>query len=375
MTHEASDGPAPAGPFLRAAHRLPVDRTPVWFMRQAGRTLPEYRKVRERWSLLEICRLPEVCAEVTLQPMRRMPLDAAVMFGDIMLPLVGVGIDLDIVEGVGPVIRTPIRDMAGVEALRDLEPEADVAPALEAVRIVRRELEPHRAVLGFGGAPFTLASYLIEGKPTRDFVHTKALMHGQPEVWDALMTRLTRIVVSFLRANAAAGADALQLFDSWVGALSAQDYARHVRPHTQRIFAELRELGVPLVHFGTGTAHLLDMMKDDGGTVIGLDWRVPLDEAWSRVGHGLGVQGNLDPAALFAPAAVVEAEAEDVLRRAAGRPGHVFNLGHGLLPATPLDNIMRLVDVVHERSAALLVERDDDARAAMHADGALTAAP
>ena len=352
MSHATPDGPAPAGPFLRAARRLPVDRTPVWFMRQAGRTLPEYRKVRERWSLLEICTLPEVCAEVTLQPMRRMPLDAAVMFGDIMLPLVGVGIDLDIVEGVGPVIRTPIRDAAGVTALRDLEPEADVPAALEAVRIVRRELEPHRAVLGFGGAPFTLASYLIEGKPTRDFVHTKALMHGQPEVWHALMERLSRIVVSFLRANAAAGADALQLFDSWVGALSANDYARYVRPHTQRIFAELRGLGVPLVHFGTGTAHLLDMMKDDGGTVIGLDWRVPLDEAWSRVGHGLGVQGNLDPAALFAPRAVVEAEAEDVLRRAAGRPGHVFNLGHGLLPATPLDNIMRLVDVVHERSAA-----------------------
>jgi uroporphyrinogen decarboxylase len=344
-------------------------------MRQAGRTLPEYRKVRERWSLLEICRLPEVCAEVTLQPMRRMPLDAAVMFGDIMLPLVGVGVDLDIVEGVGPVIRTPIRDLAGVETLRALEPEQDVPAALEAVRIVRRGLEPNRAVLGFGGAPFTLASYLVEGKPTRDFVHTKALMHGAPEVWHALMERLSRIVVSFLRANVAAGADALQLFDSWVGALSASDYARYVRPHTRRIFAELRELGVPLVHFGTGTAHLLEMMKEDGGTVIGLDWRVPLDDAWARLGHQLGVQGNLDPAALFAPWPVVAEEAEDVLHRAASRPGHVFNLGHGLLPATPLDNIMRLVDHVHERSAALLAELDADARAALHAEGALTAAP
>jgi len=361
--------------FLRAARGLPTDYTPVWFMRQAGRTLPEYRKVRERWTLLEICRQPELCAEVTLQPMRRMPLDAAVMFGDIMLPLVGVGVDLEIVESVGPVIRTPVRDEAGVRALRDLEPEGDVPAALEAVRLVRAALEPERAVLGFAGAPFTLASYLIEGRPTRDFVHTKRMMHGAPDVWHALMDRLSRIVVAFLRANAAAGADALQLFDSWVGALGARDYERHVRPYTRRIFAELRDLGVPLVHFGTGTAHLLDLMKDDGGTVIGLDWRVPLDAAWARVGHGLGVQGNLDPAALFAPRAVVEAEAEDVLRRAAGRPGHVFNLGHGLLPATPLDNIMRLVDVVHERSAALLDERDDDARAALHADGALTAAP
>ena len=377
MSHAIPDGPTSAGggPFLRAARRLPVERTPVWFMRQAGRTLPEYRKVRERWSLLEICRLPEVCAEVTLQPMRRMPLDAAVMFGDIMLPLVGVGVDLDIVEGVGPVIRTPIRDMGGVAALRDLEPEQDVPAVLEAVRIVRGELEPDRAVLGFGGAPFTLASYLVEGKPTRDFVHTKALMHGAPDVWHALMERLSRIVVSFLRANAAAGADALQLFDSWVGALSASDYARYVRPHTQRIFAELRALGVPLMHFGSGSAHLLDLMKDDGGTVIGLDWRVPLDDAWSRVGHHLGVQGNLDPAALFAPWAVVAEEAEDVLRRAASRPGHVFNLGHGLLPATPLDNIMRLVDHVHERSAALRAELDAEARAALHAEGALTAAP
>ena len=347
------DTPAGApGPFLRAARGLPTKYTPVWFMRQAGRTLPEYRKVRERWTLLEICGLPEVCAEVTLQPMRRMPLDAAVMFGDIMLPLAGIGVDLDIVEKVGPVIANPVRDMDGVRALRDLEPEQDVGPVLEAVRLVRRELASHRAVLGFAGAPFTLASYLIEGKPTRDFVRTKALMYGQPEVWDALMTRLARIAASFLRANVAAGADALQLFDSWVGALSLPDYERYVQPYTRQIFAALADLDVPLVHFGTGTAHLLDAMKTDGATVIGLDWRTPLDEAWARVGHDLGVQGNLDPAVLFAPGPVVEAAATDVLRRAAGRPGHVFNLGHGLMPATPLANIERLVDVVHEVSAA-----------------------
>jgi uroporphyrinogen decarboxylase len=342
-----------AGPFLRAARGLPTSYTPVWFMRQAGRTLPEYRRVRERHTLLEICRLPEVCAEVTLQPMRRMPLDAAVMFGDIMLPLAGVGIELDIVEKVGPVIATPIRDMAGVARLRDLEPEQDVAPVLEAVRLVRRALEPRRAVLGFAGAPFTLASYLVEGKPTRDFVQTKALMYGAPDVWDALMTRLARIAAAFLRANVEAGADALQLFDSWVGALSVTDYARYVQPYTRQVFAALGDLDVPLVHFGTNTAHLLDAMKTDGGTVMGLDWRLPLDAAWARVGHDLGVQGNLDPAVLFAPAEAVEAAADDVLRRAGGRPGHVFNLGHGLLPNTPLGNIERLVDVVHERSAAL----------------------
>ena len=231
--------------------------------------------------------------------------------------------------------------------LRPLDPEADVGPILEAVRLVRRDLETHRAVLRLAGAPFTPASYLIEGRPTRDFVHTKRLMLGEPETWAALMTWLCDAVVAFLRANAAAGADALQLFDSWVGALSAADYARHVRPYTQHIFAQLQDLGVPLVHFGTGTAHLLDQMKDDGGTVIGLDWRVPLDRAWDAVGHHLGVQGNLDPAVLSAPLPVVEEAARDVLRRAAGRPGHVFNLGHGLLPQTPLAAIERVVETVH----------------------------
>ena len=337
----------PAGRFLRAAHGLPVDRTPVWFMRQAGRTLPEYRKVRERYTLLQICQHADVCAEVTLQPMRRLPFDAAVMFGDIMLPLVGAGVELDIVEKVGPVIAHPVRTMADVERLRPLDAERDLPALMEAVRLVRRELAPERAVLGFAGAPFTLASYLVEGRPTRDFLHTKRLMLGEPAVWDALMTRLVEIVVQFLRANRAAGADALQLFDSWVGALSADQYARHVRPYTQRIFAELRDLGVPLVHFGTGTAHILDQVKDDGGTVIGLDWRVPLDEAWARVGHTLGVQGNLDPAVLSAPLPVVEAATRDVLRRAGGRPGHVFNLGHGLMPQTPLAAIEKVVETVH----------------------------
>ena len=342
--------------FVRAARREPTERTPVWFMRQAGRVLPEYRVMRERWSLIDICRQPELCAEVTLQPMRRMPLDAAVIFADIMLPLVGVGVDLDLVDNVGPVIREPIRDAAGIASLRPIEPEADVPFVMETVRLVKRELSPDRAVIGFAGAPFTLASYLIEGRPSREFALTKTFMYGQPALWHDLMERLTAIMTAYLRAQAAAGADALQLFDSWVGALGPQDYADYVEPYSQRIFAALRPTGVPTIHFGTNTATLLDQMKDDGATVIGVDWRIPLDEAWARIGFHLGIQGNLDPGALLAPAPVLEAKALEVLRRAGGRPGHIFNLGHGLLPSTPLDSVMRLVDVVQEQSGATLTE-------------------
>jgi uroporphyrinogen decarboxylase len=321
-------------------------------MRQAGRVLPEYRAMRQRWTLIEICRQPELCAEVTLQPMRRMPLDAAVMFADIMLPLVGVGIDLDLVDNVGPVIKHPIRDAAGVATLRPIEPEADVPFVLETVRLVKRELGPQRAVIGFAGGPFTLASYLIEGRPSREFALTKTLMYGAPELWHELMERLTSIMTSYLQAQVAAGVEALQLFDSWVGALSPQDYAEYVEPYSRRIFAALAPADVPMIHFGTNTAGLLDQMKGDGATIIGVDWRVPLDEAWARVGFDLGIQGNLDPAALLAPREVLEAKALDVLRRAGGRPGHIFNLGHGLLPSTPLDNVLRLVDFVQEESAS-----------------------
>lgn len=343
--------------FVRAARRQAVERTPIWFMRQAGRVLPEYRAVRERWTLLDITRQPELCVEVTLQPLRRMPLDAAVMFGDIMVPLVGVGVDLDIVEGVGPVIQHPVRDAAGVAALRPLEAAADVPYVLETLRLLAAELRPTRGVIGFAGAPFTLASYLVEGRPSRDFVRTKSLMYGRPDVWRALMDRLTDITVHYLEAQAAAGADVVQLFDSWVGALSPMDYAEYVQPYTRRIFAALRASAAarrtPLIHFGVGTAGLLDLMRDDGADVIGLDWRVPLDEGWARVGHARGVQGNLDPVALHAPADVMEAKALDVLRRAGTRAGHIFNLGHGLLPSTPLDNVIRCVDLVQERSAAI----------------------
>lgn len=342
------------GLFVRAARREQTERTPIWFMRQAGRILPEYRALRERWSLIEICRQPELCAEVTLQPVRRMPVDAAVMFADIMLPLIGIGVELDLVDNVGPVVRYPIRDRAGIEALRPIEPEQDVPFVMETARILKRELGGKTAVLGFSGAPFTLASYLIEGKPTRDYAMVKALMYGEPELWHALMARLTSIMIDYLHAKVAAGVDALQLFDSWVGVLSPQDYESYVRPYSQQIFAALAPTGLPFIHFGTNTATLLDQMKDDGGSIIGVDWRIPLDTAWAQIGYDRGIQGNLDPTLLLAPPAVMEAGAADVLRRAAGRPGHIFNLGHGLMPQTPLDNVIRLVDYVHEQSAVSL---------------------
>lgn len=320
-------------------------------MRQAGRVLPEYRAIKAKWSLLEISAQPELCAEVTLQPLRRMPLDAAIVYADIMTPLVGVGVTLDIVEAVGPVIAEPIRDAVGVERLRAIEPEADVPYLLETLRIVRRELDPSKALIGFAGAPFTLASYLVEGRGSRNFLLTKAMMYGEPRLWHALMDRLTDIVIAYLRAQAAAGADVLQLFDSWVGCLSPDDFREHVAPYSARIFGALRDIGAPLVHFGTNTATFLDQMKDHGADMIGVDWRIALDDAWDIIGHDRAIQGNLDPAALVGPWPAVEARARDVLRRAGGRPGHVFNLGHGLHPTTPLENVERLVELVQRESA------------------------
>ena len=337
--------------FLRACRKEAVDTTPIWFMRQAGRVLPEYRKIRESHTLLEVCKEPELCAEVTLQPVRRMGVDAAIMFADIMLPLMGIGVELELVDNVGPVIAHPIKDEHGLAALRPIEPESDVPFVLEAVRLVKEELGERIPLIGFCGAPFTLASYLVEGKPTRDFTKTKAMMYGAPQLWHGLMERLTGIMTTYLHAKVDAGVDALQLFDSWVGALSPQDYEEYVEPYSRRILSSLAERGLPLIHFGTNTATLLDNMKTDGATIIGVDWRIPLDLAWERIGYDLGIQGNLDPAALLGPAEVMETKARDVLRRAGGRRGHIFNLGHGLYPETPLDNILRLVDFVHEQGA------------------------
>lgn len=336
--------------FCRAARREQVERTPVWFMRQAGRVLPEYRAVRAGRTLLEICQAPELCAEVTLQPVARFDVDAAVLFADIVSPLVAIGVDVTLVDDVGPVVGHPIRSMADLAALRDIEPGQDVPHVLEAIRLVDRELGGRIPVIGFAGAPFTLAAYLVEGRPSRDFRHTKTMMYSAPALWHALMERLTAIIVPYLRAQAAAGAAALQLFDSWVGALSPQDYAEFVQPYARRIFSDLKRTGVPLIHFGTNTAAILDAMKTDGAGIIGVDWRIPLDLAWARLGHSLGIQGNLDPMALAGSPEHLRSAIADVLHRAAGRSGHIFNLGHGLHPATPIEQVQRTVEWVRAMS-------------------------
>ncbi|HZT45903.1 MAG TPA: uroporphyrinogen decarboxylase [Gaiellaceae bacterium] len=335
-----------ADPLLvRALRREPVERTPVWFMRQAGRSLPEYRELRERYSFFELAGTPELCAEVTLQPVRRLGVDAAVLFADIMTPVLAMGVDVELVEGVGPVVAEPVRSGEDVARLRLAE---DFAPVVDALRLVRAELEPERALVGFCGGPFTVAGYLVEGAPSRDFTRTKELMYRRPEVWHALMEKLTETFASYVRAQVAAGADAIQLFDSWAGVLSVADYEELVAPYSARVLGAVE---APTIHFGTGTAHLLAPMAAAGGDAIGLDWRVPLDAGWLAVGPDRAVQGNVDPAVLLGPWERVEATALDVLERAGGRAGHVFNLGHGVLPSTSPDDLARLVELVHRRTA------------------------
>jgi uroporphyrinogen decarboxylase len=336
--------------LVRAARREQVERTPVWFMRQAGRSLPEYRALRERYGFFELAETPELCAEVTLQPVRRHGVDAAVMFADIMSPVVPMGVDVDLVEGVGPVVSHPVAALADVERLRVTDPEETLAPVLEAVRLVRAELSGDRAVVGFCGGPFTVAGYLVEGRPSRDFVRVKSLMYREPGIWHALMDRLAEQFAAYLEALVRAGADAVQLFDSWVGVLSPADYDEFAAPYSARVLAAARR--VPAIHFGTGTAGLLRRMAAAGGDVIGLDWRLPLDAGWAAVGADRGVQGNLDPAVLLGPWARVEAGALDVLTRTGGRAGHIFNLGHGVLPGTDPDVLTRLAELVRERSGA-----------------------
>jgi uroporphyrinogen decarboxylase len=336
--------------IVRAARGHPVERTPVWFMRQAGRSLPEYREIRKQHGLFDIVRNPELCAEVTLQPVRRHGVDAAVMFADIMLPVLGMGVEVELVENVGPVVERPVQTMADVERLRVPDPEESVASILEAVGLVRSELRPEQGVVGFAGGPFTVAGYLVEGRPTRDFVKTKGLMYDSPTVWHALMEKLTETFARYVVAKADAGADVIQLFDSWVGALAVDDYVEFVAPYSARILAAV---DVPTIHFGTGTTHLLAAMAATGGDVVGLDWRVPLDTGWDLVGHERGVQGNLDPAVLLGPFERVQTETERILERAGGRPGHIFNLGHGVLPPTEPDVVGRLVELVHERTVTV----------------------
>jgi uroporphyrinogen decarboxylase len=333
--------------LVRAARRERVERTPVWFMRQAGRSLPEYREIRTRHGLFEIVAQPELCAEVTLQPVRRHDVDAAVMFSDIVYPVVPMGIDVELVENVGPVVQHPLARAADVEALRVPDPEETMQPMLEAVRLVRAALRPDQAVVGFCGGPFTVAGYLVEGRPSREFTTVKSLMYGEPAVWHALMEKLTETFAAYVRAQVAAGADVIQLFDSWIGSLSVADYEEFVAPYSARILAAV---DVPTIHFGTGTATLLSSMAAAGGDVIGLDWRIPLDRGWDEVGPGRGVQGNLDPALLLAPWERLAAAADDVLERAGSRPGHIFNLGHGVFPQVDPDVLGRLREHVHARS-------------------------
>ena len=341
--------PAIRDRFLRACHRQATDATPVWFMRQAGRYLPEYGKVKGERDVLALSRDPASAVELTLQPLRRFDADAAILFSDIMVPLEAIGVGVRIEAGVGPVVDEPFRGEADLARLRPLEPTEDVPHVLEAVRMLRDELSV--PLIGFAGAPFTLASYLVEGGPSRDQRRTKALMRSEPAVWDRLMNALADIVLAHLRAQVEAGATAVQLFDSWAGSLDPTDYERRVLPASERVLGGLADLRVPRIHFGVGTGELLGLMRSAGAEVVGVDWRVPLDVAWQRIGPKGGVQGNLDPTALLGPWSDVEEKSRDILRRADGRPGHIFNLGHGVLPDTDPGALARVVDLVHEVTA------------------------
>ncbi|HEX6519116.1 MAG TPA: uroporphyrinogen decarboxylase [Streptosporangiaceae bacterium] len=336
-------------PFIRACRREPVPYTPVWYMRQAGRALPEYRRVREGISMLDSCARPDLITEITLQPLRRYDVDAAVLYSDIVVPLRAVGVNVDIKPGVGPVIDPPVRSAADLETLRPLEPD-DVPYLTEAIQALVAELD-ERPLIGFAGGPFTLASYLVEGGPSKSHERTKAMMYGDPELWHALLGRLADLTISFLQIQVAAGASAIQLFDSWVGAVGPDDYRHAILPHTSRIFGALETAAIPRIHFGVGTGELLGLMGEAGADVVGVDWRIPLDEAVRRVEPGKALQGNLDPAVLLASWEVIEERALDVLSRGRTAEGHVFNLGHGVLPDTDPDALARLADLVHTASA------------------------
>jgi uroporphyrinogen decarboxylase len=337
--------------MLAAAKREPVDCTPVWFMRQAGRCLDGYRKLRERYDILTLTRTPELCAQVTVMPVDELGVDAAVLYADIMLPLIGMGVPFSIDPGVGPIIERPVRSAPDIAALRIVAAEEATPELFEAIRMVRNRLAGRAAVIGFAGAPFTVASYMIEGRPTRDFSRSKELIYAHPALWHQLMETLTEVTIRYLRGQVAAGAQLLQLFDSWAGALSRSVYVEHVLPYTSRIFEAFADHDVPTIHFATNTCHMLEAMASAGSDVVSVDWRLPLGEAWSRIDAGQGIQGNLDPAIALAPFDVVNAHAMQILREAGGRAGHIFNLGHGVLAETPTDNLRRLVDMVHSETA------------------------
>ncbi len=347
--------------FLRACRREPVDATPIWFMRQAGRYLPEYRQLRERHSLLEICQQPELAAQGTIDPVRLLGVAAAILFADLLLPAIPLGVGLEYAKGEGPVIGRPVRTHQDVEALKPVDPETDLDYVLETIRIVRRELKDV-PVIGFGGAPFTFASYLIEGGSSRDFPLTRAMLHSEPATWQALMASLTDTLARYLLAQIHAGVQAVQVFDSWAGALSPDEYETYVLPYSHRLFQSVEAAGVPVIHFGTNTKEILPVMRQAGGTVFSLDWRYPLDEGWKLVGEDVAVQGNLDPQALFLSQSELKTKVRDVLQRAAGWPGHIFNLGHGILPETPVENVQAVVEWVHEWTAREMKPVPESAR-------------
>jgi uroporphyrinogen decarboxylase len=339
--------------FLQACRRQPVDVTPVWFMRQAGRYMPEYRAVRVNQSMLDTIRTPELACEITLQPVRAFDLDAAIIFADILPILIGMGLDLDFVKGEGPVIGNPITSAGDVDRLRTPPTEENLPYTLDAIRLVRRELDDKIPLIGFSGAPYTLASYALEGGGSKNHIKAKSFMLAEPEAWHRLMEKLAVVVGDYLAVQAAAGAQALQVFDSWAGVLSPHDYRENVLPYTRRVIARAQESGVPVIYFGTDLNGLLGVLAETGADVIGVDWRIEIDDAWEQIGEHVAVQGNLDPVTLFAPWEQVQCRVDNILARTAGRPGHIFNLGHGILPETPVENVRRLAEYVHERSAAL----------------------
>jgi uroporphyrinogen decarboxylase len=337
--------------FLRACRRETVDATPVWFMRQAGRYMAEYRALRQNYTLLQLCRTPDLATEVTLQPVRRIEVDAAILFSDLLLPLEPMGIAFDFVKGEGPAIEQPLRSSGDIDRVRLTDPRESLSFTFDAIRQIKRELAGRIPLIGFAGAPFTLASYAIEGGHSNNFALTKSLMYGDPAAWHRLADRLATVVADYLTAQIDAGVDVVQVFDSWVGALNADDYREFALPHTRRIFDAVAGR-VPTIHFGVATSSILHLMREAGGDVIGADWRVPLDEAWARIGPDHGIQGNLDPTLLLGPRDRLLSGTLDVLNRAAGRPGHIFNLGHGILPSTPLENVQAVARFVHQHKAS-----------------------
>ena len=336
--------------FLKACKREEVDYTPVWLMRQAGRYMEEYMAIRRKHTFLEMCKNPEIACEVTLQPVNRLGVDAAILFADILLPLEGMGIGLHFAQNEGPVIENPVRNQKDVDNIRIIEADEATPYVMDAIKLLRKELEGRVPLIGFSGAPFTLASYIIEGGGSKNYLEMKKMMYGAPEIWHALMAKISEVVVRYLKAQIKAGAQAVQIFDSWVGALSPVDYKEYVLPHSKYVMDALKDEGVPVIHFANNASNFLEMVKEAGGDVIGLDWRINIDDAIKRLGDDVAVQGNIDPTILFAPPKVIEQRVKELLDRVGNRPGHIFNLGHGINKETPVENVIALVEAVHKYS-------------------------